>query len=503
MDVNDERESDAFDRGDPSRRSDTRQLVVDKARLPHVFVEDGTATDADVEKERRSLIINGHNEREAKEVPPVDRYNLVYGIMLLHGIGVLMPWNMFITATDYFVNYKLGGNESQYGKNFLSYLGICSQMPNLLLNMVNMVVEVKGSLSKRIVSSLLVVAAICLVTVVLAIIDSSGWPEGFFFLTMGTVIILNGANGIYQNSIYGLAADFPPHFSNAIVVGNNLCGTFISLVNILAIWAAPSQRLAAIYYFIAALLTIFACFDSYFVLPYCKFYRYYQERGMATRQQEAAEQSKKRNRRDESSCLQSIKSKLRPFGEVFKLAWVQMFNVFFVFFVTLTIFPAMLAGVEPYDHGTPISPKYFTPITTFLFFNIFAFFGSLGAHFFQVPGPRRLWIPVLVRGLMIPYFMFCNYKPRFRTWDVYITSDLAYTGMVILMSLSSGYLSSLAMMYAPRVVEGSKSRTAGMMAAFFLICGICGGVYFTLVIVFINESLGPNTPIYQNKTALN
>lgn len=29
---------------------------------------------------------------------PSDRYNLVYLTFLLHGIGVLMPWNMFITA---------------------------------------------------------------------------------------------------------------------------------------------------------------------------------------------------------------------------------------------------------------------------------------------------------------------------------------------------------------------------------------------------------------------
>lgn len=29
---------------------------------------------------------------------PADRYNLVYLTFLLHGIGVLMPWNMFITA---------------------------------------------------------------------------------------------------------------------------------------------------------------------------------------------------------------------------------------------------------------------------------------------------------------------------------------------------------------------------------------------------------------------
>lgn len=39
------------------------------------------------------------------------------------------------------------------------------------------------------------------------------------------------------------------------------------------------------------------------------------------------------------------------------------------------------------------------------------------------------------------------------------------------MSITSGYFSSLGMIYAPRVVHPSKSRIAGMMAAFFLILG--------------------------------
>lgn len=31
---------------------------------------------------------------------PPDKLNLVYFTFLIHGIGVLMPWNMFITAVD-------------------------------------------------------------------------------------------------------------------------------------------------------------------------------------------------------------------------------------------------------------------------------------------------------------------------------------------------------------------------------------------------------------------
>jgi hypothetical protein len=30
--------------------------------------------------------------------PPRDRWKLVYLTLLLHGVGTLMPWNMFITA---------------------------------------------------------------------------------------------------------------------------------------------------------------------------------------------------------------------------------------------------------------------------------------------------------------------------------------------------------------------------------------------------------------------
>jgi equilibrative nucleoside transporter 1/2/3 len=29
--------------------------------------------------------------------PPADRYNMVYFIVMLHGVGVLLPWNSFLT----------------------------------------------------------------------------------------------------------------------------------------------------------------------------------------------------------------------------------------------------------------------------------------------------------------------------------------------------------------------------------------------------------------------
>ena len=50
-----------------------------------------------------------------------------------------------------------------------------------------------GNLTKRIVYSILIEVLVFVVTVVLAMINSSEWPGAFFWITMTTVVILNSA----------------------------------------------------------------------------------------------------------------------------------------------------------------------------------------------------------------------------------------------------------------------------------------------------------------------
>ena len=79
--------------------------------------------------------------------PPGDRFNLILLILVLHGVGTLMPWNMFINAKSYFVDYKLSSNytgdaeASEYSAMFLQYLGFASQIPNLCFNWLNIFVN--------------------------------------------------------------------------------------------------------------------------------------------------------------------------------------------------------------------------------------------------------------------------------------------------------------------------------------------------------------------------
>lgn len=107
--------------------------------------------------------------------------------------------------------------------------------------------------------------------------------------------------------------------------------------------------------------------------------------------------------------------------------------------------------------------------------------GSLTTSWIKWPKPRFLVIPVTLRVVFIPLMLYCKYYPKdiVRTLPVYIDNDWVYWSIGIIMSYSSGYLSSLGMMYAPQTVSPKYQVTAGMFAAACLVTGIFSGVLFS------------------------
>ncbi|XP_036141862.1 NADPH-dependent diflavin oxidoreductase 1-like [Monomorium pharaonis] len=410
--------------------------------------------------------------------PPRDRLNLVFFILILHGIGALMPWNMFITAKDYFVNYKLSKEytdiDSNYATNFLAYLGFASQVPNLLFNWLNIFLQFGGNLTTRIVWSIFVLVLIFVFTVILAMTDSSGWPGIFFWITMVSVVILNTANGIYQNSVFGMAAKLPIKYTGAVILGSNISGTFTAIINFLAQIMAPNARTAAIYYFITALFILLACFDTYFALPINRFYRYH----------ELLHQKETNKRQLENNSRGKHKP---PYWTVFKACFPQCFNTFLIFFVTLALFPTVQSDIKSLDENFVVPPEYYSSVMCFLTFNITAMLGSSIASLVQWPSRKYLIIPVVLRLAYIPLFLLCNYQPikTERILPVLIKNDWVFWTIAITMGLSSGYLSSLSMMYCPRMVDSQYASTAGMFGAASLITGLFTGILFSMVMPFI------------------
>lgn len=406
--------------------------------------------------------------------PPKDKWNIVLLIFIIHGIGTLMPWNMFITAKSYFVDLKLSGNSnstsaSNYAANFLQYHGFASQIPNVVFNWLNVFLNLGGNLTTRMAISILVELCIFVVTVIMAMIDSSNWPGAFFWITMITVVVLNMASAVYQNTIFGMVATFPFRYTGAVILGCNICGLFVSLISIGSNYIFSTIRIAAIYYFITAMLLLLFCFDTFFAIPLNKFFIY----NHLSRKTEGSE---------------NVKTSEIPYWTIFKTASMQLFNVFIIFFVTLAVFPAVNSDIKASSSDFFIKdPIMYIQITCFLTFNLFAMLGSLTSYWIQWPGPKYLVIPVTLRLVFIPLFLFCNYLPLNveRKLPVIINNDWIYWIIGVLMAYTSGYYSALAMMYAPQTVEQNNQVKAGMFAGAMLISGIFCGILFSFITPYL------------------
>lgn len=84
-------------------------------------------------------------------------------------------------------------------------------------------------------------------------------------------------------------------------------------------------------------------------------------------------------------------------------------------------------------------------------FRKFVFTYKIVFDLFQ-PSPKFLMYPVLLRVIFIPMFLVCNYLPEKidRVMPILIMNDWVYWIAAIALGLTSGYFSSVAMMYCPR-----------------------------------------------------
>ncbi|QKE44454.1 hypothetical protein Yalta_007 [Yalta virus] len=425
------------------------------------------------------IIVN--EDRKEKREPmvnitsiPKDKYHIVYTTFVIGGIFLLLPWNMFITIQDYFVSYKLSedytGSKTNLVTYFLTYLGIVSQIPSLLFEYVNLFINFNGDLRKRIQAILIFQILLFTISAILAIVNTSHWPFIFFYLTMFTVFFINMATGIFQNSLYGLAVLLPVHYVGAVIIGTNISGIFTSLLSILIMSVSVSLPVLAISCFTTSALLLLILFSVLYYLPKNKFYRFYTKKNNAEK-------------------LPKLK-----FNEILKLGLnyiKHLFNIFFVFFITLACFPTILSYIKKTDDDFIVSDKFFTVITCFLMFNIATTIGSITAKYIKCPNENTLTCFIVLRIIFIPLFLLCNYIPpnTNRNLFIVIDNDYIYIFIVLLFGITSGHFSSLSFHYFVSSTKEKNVQASGMLGAISLITGIFTGLAFSSVFPYIIQNL--------------
>jgi solute carrier family 29 (equilibrative nucleoside transporter), member 1/2/3 len=236
--------------------------LLDKSESPNAIVN---KSDSDELNDTSIIIRDGGSPDGFVK----DKYYLVYMIFLLFGIASLLPWNIFITATSYFVDFKLNTNQSYnatYRKDFTFYIGIIGQTTNVFMNLLNILVTFGGNPKNRIPYTFILCSVVIIFHVALAIVDSSSWPLAFFILCAVSVFVMYIATGIMNSCIYFVASIFPFEYLNAIILGTNLAGIFTTVMSIISKATSPNLRIAAIYYFLSAFVVLMMGFIGYFVM---------------------------------------------------------------------------------------------------------------------------------------------------------------------------------------------------------------------------------------------
>uniref|UniRef100_A0A8C5BCE4 Equilibrative nucleoside transporter 1-like n=1 Tax=Gadus morhua TaxID=8049 RepID=A0A8C5BCE4_GADMO len=405
---------------------------------------------------------------------PSDRYNAVWIIFFVLGLGTLLPWNFFMTATMYFtsrlkdqdlsLNHTANMTDAASSdtrnileSKFNNVMTLCAMVPLLIFTCLNSFIHQRISQKLRICGCLAVILGVFLLTAILVKVKVD--PLAFFTITMIKIVIINSFGAVLQGSLFGLAGRLPASYTTPIMSGQGLAGTFAAFSMICALASGSELNDSAVGYFITACVVIFLAILAYIALPkmVCPVFNHTRPPSV----------------NDPTAMAQRASPRCSDDGVAI---WVMALSVCFIFTITIGTFPAVTVEVKSSVAAGSAWDTYFIPVSCFLLFNLMDWAGRSLTAVCMWPGKDSLWLPVLVglRVVFVPLFMLCNVQPR-SYLPVLFGHDAWYILFIVLFSFSNGYLASLCMCFGPKKVAQHEAETAGAVMAFFLSLGLAMG----------------------------
>ncbi|XP_077460620.1 equilibrative nucleoside transporter 1-like [Stigmatopora argus] len=453
---------------------------------------------------------------------PRDKFRGVWWVFFILGLGTLLPWNFFMTATVYFTGrLKESSNGTAMGaepersileSKFNNVITLCAMLPLLLFTCLNSFLHSRVPEHVRVAGSLAFILAVFLLTAVLVKVPLD--PAPFFGVTAVSVVVINSFGAVLQGSLFGMAGAFPAAYTAPIMSGQGLAGTFAAGAMICALASGSDVEDSSFGYFISACIVILGSLASYALLPKLEFFQFYHEKkdggggGGGQDDGATARLTHPGKHRFPVSSLRPLPSgqtlllvagsvekekeneENRSSGEphgisvmaVFKKIWLLAACVCATFTVTIGVFPAVAADTKTTRSPGGAWDVYFAPVACFLLFNLSDWGGRSLSAFCTWPGPDGRLLPTLVcsRVVLVPALMLCNVQPRLRL-PVLLEYDGAFAVLLLLLAFSNGYLASLAMCFAPKKVLPEEAETAGSVMAFFLSLGLALGAALSFV----------------------
>lgn len=431
-----------------------------------------------------------------KQYEPRDKYNLAYIVFYLLGINTLIPWSFFITADDYWMyKFREIHENSTEGTNytrlenvqertdlqasFTSYLSVASALPNTLFLIVNAFISKRVPLRLRMVGSQCTILLLFIATTALVKVNTDKWQDKFLLITLLTVAFVNAASAIFGGSLMGIVGRFSPKYITAMSSGQALGGIFTALTEICSLWIGASPVLSGLVYFIIGDVILFLSLLAYIFLERAAFFKHH----MVQRLPEKVEV--------DFSITGEVtfpQSHIVSYTRIVKRIWPYGISVFLVFFISLSVYPAVTVLIESQykGKGHAWNDIYFVPVVTYLIFSSGDYIGRILSGVLQWPKnkPWQVMVLSIARVIFIPALLFCNAQPRHHL-PVYVHNDMYYILITIAFALTNGYLCNLTFVLAPTVVDSQEKEIASAMMGAFLGLGLASGAALSLCMVKI------------------
>jgi hypothetical protein len=191
---------------------------------------------------------------------------------------------------------------------------------------------------------------------------------------------------------------------------------------------------------------------------------------------------------DNTSQKMNANSSFDTIKRVFRIVLIPALSVFFVFVVSLAIFPSLIVLIVSDKRCTNSGRFYNDLFIPFLFvmFNLFDLTGRITAAYYTAWfTPTNVWVGSICRLIFFPLFLLCNISGSNN--HVVFKYDIFPIVFTILLAFTNGYISNLSMMFGPSLTSPSDGSLAGTIMIFMLTAGLLAGSLLSFLVVHLAQ----------------
>ncbi|XP_031256665.1 equilibrative nucleotide transporter 1-like [Pistacia vera] len=404
------------------------------------------------EPDSESSLLLQNSTLSTQKPPPKDTFHLGYIIYFVLGIGYLLPWNAFITAVDYFSYlYPEASVDRVFAVTYMLVGLFCLLIIIFYAHKSDAYVRINVGLGLFVVS-LLVVPVMDAVYIK----GRVGLKDGFY-VTVGAVALSGLADALVQGGLIGSAGELPERYMQAVVAGTAGSGVLVSVLRLVtkALYSQDESglRKSANLYFSVGIVVMAVCTVFYNVAHKLPVIKYHQDLKIQAVNEEI----------EAKGSLTGPVWRSTVWHIVRRIKWYG-FGIILIYIVTLSIFPGYITEDV---HSALLKDWYGIVLITG--YNVFDLVGKSLTAVYLLENEKVAIGGCVARLLFFPLFLGCLHGPKF------FRTEIPVTILTCLLGLTNGYLTSVLMILAPKVVQLQHAETAGIVIVLFLVVGLAAG----------------------------